>query len=134
MSFAYYKTATLDHTQAGVGNSTNWPLTINVTDADFKTVGNGGFVQNANGYDIRPYSDSALTTPLTFELVNFNAATGALEMHVKIPTLSVSVDTVIYIAFGDSGISTDGSSSSTWDSNFKMIQHLPNGSSLSAND
>lgn len=139
MAFSYYKTATLDHTQAGSGNSTNWPLTVargtvQSADTDLKTVANGGFVQNSNGYDIRPYSDSALTTPLTYELVYYDGVNGKFEMHVNIPTLSASVDTVIYLAFGDATISTNGSSNTTWDSNFRAVYHYGDGTTLSMAD
>lgn len=136
MAFGYYKSVTINHTQCGTADSTDFPVTIWVTDADLKTVGNGGFVQNSSGFDIRPYSDSALTTALTFELVagTYVATTGAVEMHVKIPTLSHTADTVFYLAFGNSSISTDGSSTSTWDSNFVLVAHLPNGTTLTAND
>src|ERR1035437_6125962 len=105
MAFSWLKSLTLDHTQAGTADSTDWPLTIWVTDADLKTVGNSGYVQNANGYDIRPYSGSGLSSALTFELVSYNASTGAVEMHVKVPTLSHTADTVIYLGFGDATIS-----------------------------
>jgi hypothetical protein len=140
VAFAYYKSATTDHTQAGSSDSTNFPLTIGrdgnvqAIDTDLKTVGNGGYVQNANGYDIRPYADAALTTPLTFELVYYNASTGALEMHVNMPTLHHSTNDVIYLAFGDATISTDGSSTATWNSNYKLVYHLPDGTTLTTND
>src|SRR3989344_3524924 len=139
-AFVYYKSVTLAEAQSGTADSTDWPLTIalgygpQAADADLKTVANGGYVQNSSGYDIRPYSDSALTTALTFELVNYDGVNGKLEMYVKIPTLSASTDTVIYLAFGDSGISTDGSSTATWDSSFKGVWHLPDGTTLGALD
>lgn len=129
MAFSYYKSMTLAEAQAGTADSTDWPLTIcldgtvQAADADLKTVGNGGYVTSASGYDIRPYADSGLSSPLTFELVTYIATTGALEMHIKIPTLSASTDTVIYLAFGDVGVTTDGSSTSTWDSNFSTVIH-----------
>src|SRR3989338_1440853 len=137
-AFSYYKSITL--AEAGTAAPTDWPLTIalgygpQAADADLKTVANGGYVQNSSGYDIRPYSDSAITTALTFELVNYDGVNGKLEMYVKIPTLSASTDTVIYLAFGDSGISTDGSSTATWDSSFKGVWHLPDGTTLGALD
>src|SRR3990167_2897975 len=139
-AFSYYKSITLAEAESGTADSTDWPLTIalgygpQAADADLKTVANGGYVQNSSGYDIRPYSDSALTTALTFELVNYDGVNGKLEMYVKIPTLSASTDTVIYLAFGDSGISTDGSSTATWDSSFKGVWHLPDGTTLGALD
>lgn len=136
MAFSYYKSVTADHTQCGTADSTDFPVTIWVTDADLKTVANGGFVTSTSGYDIRPYADSALTSALTFELVagTYVATTGALEMHVKVPTLSHTTDTVFYLAFGNSSLTTDGSSTSTWNTNFKGVWHLPNGSSLTLAD
>jgi hypothetical protein len=137
VAFTYYKSVTVDHTQCGTSDSSNFPVSIWITDADFKTVGNGGYVQNSNGYDIRPYADSGLTTPLTFELVptTYVATTGAFEMHVQIPTLSHTSDTVFYLAFGDSGISTDGSSSAVWSSaNYYAVYHNANGSTLALTD
>lgn len=134
MAFSYYKAFTTDATQAGSADSTNFPITINVTDTDLRTAGNGGYLQNANGYDARPYSDTALTGALTFELVYYNATTGQLEMHVKVGTLSHTVNLASYLAFGDASISTDGSSTSTWDSNFKGVFHLKDGSTLSVAD
>jgi hypothetical protein len=139
-AFGYYKSLTLDASQSGSADSSNWPLTIaldgtvQAADADLKTVGNGGYVQNASGYDIRPYADSGLTTPLAFELVYYQATTGKLQMHVKVPTLSHTSSTVIYLAFGDSGISTDGSSTAAWNSNYKAVYHLEDGTTLSMVD
>ena len=124
MAFGYFKTFTVDHTQCGTADSTDFPITIWITDADLKTVGNGGYVQNASGYDIRPYADGLLTVPLTFELVYYDGVNGILEMHVKVSTLNHVSDVIYYLAFGDASISSDGSSTATWESNFKGVWHL----------
>ena len=134
MSFSYYRSVTIDHTQCGSSNSINFPVLFNTTNNSFKTVGNGGKVQNSNGYDIRPYSDSSLTIPLTFELERYNASTGEVVMWINVPTVSSSTDTVIYIAYGDASISSDGSSAATWNSNFKGVWHLKDGTTLSLID
>jgi hypothetical protein len=136
MAFGYYKSVTIDPTQCGGSNSTNFPVTIWVTDADLKTVGNGGKVQNASGFDIRPYADSGASSALTYELVPgvYTATTGKLEMHVKLPTVSCTVPTVFYLFFGNAALNTDGSSTSTWDASYQGVWHLPNGSSLTLGD
>jgi hypothetical protein len=42
---------------------------------------------------------------------------------------------VIYLAFGDSGLTTfQGNVAGTWDSNYKLVAHVPDGATLSAND
>ena len=140
MPFSYRKSLTLTASQAGTVDSSNWPLTIaldgnvQAADLDLRTVANGGFVQNANGYDIRPFSDINLTTALTFEIVYYNASAGQLEMHVNIPTLSTTNNTVIYLAFWNVTLSSDGSSTGTWDSSYKLVLHLKDGTTLSVAD
>ena len=134
MAFGFYKQITINHLQCGTVDSANWPLRIAVTDADLKVVGSGGSVQSSLGFDIRPFSDIGLTTALTFELVNYVSTTGQLEMYVKIPTLTVATDVVIYLAFGDSGITTDGSSNTTWDTGFVGVYHFGRGSVINLLD
>jgi hypothetical protein len=44
---------------------------------------------------------------------------------VRIPTLSHTTDTVIYLGWGDAGITTDQSNmTGVWDSNFRAVYHL----------
>src|SRR5678815_5877388 len=124
MSFAHFKTFTTDHAQCGAADVSNFPVLLRVTDADLKTVGNGGYVQSSRGFDIRPFSDAAFSAALTFQLVKYDAATGLLEMYVSLPTLTHATDVVSYLAFGDAGVTTDGSSRSVWDSNFLSVRHF----------
>jgi hypothetical protein len=101
--------------------------------AGFKTTGNGGAVTSSSGYDIRPFTDVTCSTAITgFELVagTYVASTGAFEMWIKIASLSSSADTTIYIGYGNSAVTTDGSSTATFASPYKRVYHLPNGSSL----
>src|SRR5437870_5821331 len=82
-SFGFYKAVTIQTGQVPSSQS-GFPALVPflAVDSDFATVANGGKAQSASGYDIRPYADAALTTPLTFELVpgTYNAMTGAFEM------------------------------------------------------
>lgn len=134
MAFSDYSPLTIDHTKVSTNDQTNFPVLVSLTDARFKTVGNGGHVQNSNGYDIRFYSNSILTTALDYELDTYNGTTGAINFWVRIPTLSHTVDTVIYIAYGDSSIVTDGSSTTTWNSNYIAVYHFGDGTTLSYKD
>ncbi|HRH44672.1 MAG TPA: DUF2341 domain-containing protein [Pyrinomonadaceae bacterium] len=136
MAYGFSAAITIDHTKvAGGSDLSNFPVLVKQTLAVFKTVGNGGQVQNSNGYDIAFFSDSGLTTQLKHETEKYVASTGEVVYWVKIPTLSHSSDTVIYMAWGDSGVTTDQSDkNNVWDSNFKGVFHLPDGTSLSAND
>ena len=52
-----------------------------------------------------------------------------------LPTVSHTTDTVIYLFYGNSSVTTDQSNASgTWNSNYVGVWHLPNGTTLSAND
>jgi len=105
------------------------------TYAYLATVANGGSVTSSSGHDICFFSDSGLTTALDWELVEYDPTTGKLEAHIRVGTLSASTDTVFYLGFGDSGITTfQGDVAGTWNSGFALVAHLPNGTTLSAND
>lgn len=141
MAFSYRRTITIDYTKCGTANSTDFPMLISGTYdgtggiADLRTTGNGGKVTNASGYDIGFYSDAALTTKLSWETEQYTATTGLVKYWVKIPTLSASADTVIYLAYGNSAISTDQSAATTtWDSNYLGVYHLGDGTTLSVAD
>jgi hypothetical protein len=135
MAYSYYRSITIDYTKCGTQNSTDFPVLVSFTDATFKTVANGGNIQNANGYDINFYSDSALTTTLFYEVEKYVATTGECIFWVKVPTLSGASNTVIYIAYGDSSISTyQSTATSVWNSAFKGVWHFPNGTTLGALD
>lgn len=140
MAFSFYRSITVDHTQCGGTDSSSFPALVSLTDATLKSVGNSGHVQSSNGYDIYFYTDSGLTTRIAAEREIYNASTGNYIGWVNVPTLSHTSDTVIYMAYGDSGISTDPNSdatygkTSTWNSAYKGVWHLPDGSSLTAND
>jgi len=126
---------TIDHTKVPNTDQTNFPVLVSGTYSFFKTVANGGMVQNANGFDIEFYSDAGLTTKLKWETEKYSATTGNVDYWVKIPTVSHTVDTVFYFRYGDASIVTDQSDpTAVWDSNFKGVYHLPNGTTLTSLD
>jgi hypothetical protein len=125
---------TIDHTKVP-GTQSNFTVLVSVTDPALKTVANGGHVANGNGYDIGFYADSGGSTKLKWEVEKYNGTTGNLIAWVKIPTLSSTTDTLFYLFYGDPSITTDQSDPlNTWDSNFKAVYHLGNGTTLSATD
>ena len=132
-AFGYYSPISINSGQVP-STQTDFPVLVSVTDARFKTVANGGHVQNASGFDIRPYTDSTLSTAITgYELVFYSATTGQIEMWVKVSSLSSST-TPFVLAYGDSGISTDGSSTTTWSNSFQGVYHLKDGTTLTLTD
>jgi Concanavalin A-like lectin/glucanases superfamily/Domain of unknown function (DUF2341) len=136
--FSFTKTVTIDHTKVGTVNSTdqtNFPVAVAGTYSYLATTGNGGNVQNASGYDIVFGSDSACSSRLTFERAAYGATTGAAEFWVKIPTVSHTTNTVFYMCYGNSGITTDQSNkTAVWDSNYKAVYHFGDGTTLDLTD
>jgi Concanavalin A-like lectin/glucanases superfamily/Domain of unknown function (DUF2341) len=125
VAYGYYRAITIDHTKCGSSDSSSFPVLVAGTYSWLATVAHSGKVQSASGYDIAFFSDSALTTPLKFERESWEGVGGACAFWVKVPTLSHSADTVIYIAYGDATISTDQSDkTNVWDANFKGVYHL----------
>ncbi len=135
MAYAYYRPVVIDHTKVPNTNQTNFPVLISGTYSYLATVANGGKVQHASGYDIAFYSDSALTTQLDHEVERWVSTTGVFVAWVRIPSLLTASDTTIYLAYGNSAISSSQQNvAGTWNSNFKAVYHFGDGSSLSVTD
>lgn len=135
MAYTYRRSITVDYTKVQGSNQTNFPVLVSGTYSYLATVANGGKVQNSNGYDVAFYSDEALTTQLDHEVEKYVATTGEVVYWVRIPTLSYTVNTVFYMAYGDSGISTSQEDiPGVWDTNFQAVLHLGDGTTLSGND
>ncbi len=126
--YAYKKAITIDHTKVSA-TLTNFPTLVSISnDNDLKN-----HVTSPNGYDL-VFKDGS-GTQLNHELEKWDGSTGTLVAWVRIPTLSSTTDTVIYMWYGDSGVTTSQENKTgVWDSNFKGVWHLPNGTTLNVND
>jgi RHS repeat-associated protein len=133
--YAFRRAITIDHTKVSNTDQTNFPVLISGTYSYLATVSNGGNVTNANGYDIIFTSDAAGTAILPFEQESYSSATGAMSYWIRVSSLSHTTDTAIYMFYGNGSVTTDQSNKTgVWDSNFVGVWHLPNGSTLTAND
>lgn len=135
MPYSASKVVTINHLKVPNTNQANFPVLFSGTYPYLATVANGGVVTNANGYDIIFTSDSAGTTQLDHEIESYNATTGAVNFWVRVPTVATATDTVIYLFYGNSAITTSQENKpGVWNINFKVVWHLPNGTTLTAND
>lgn len=127
----FYRSITVDSTKCGTADSSDFPVMVSGTYTYLRTVENGGDVQNASGYDIRFFADSGLTTLLDFERESYDPTTGAVVFWVKLPTLSESTDTVIYLNYGNASVITDQSNAAgVWGNSFTGVYHLGDGVTL----
>ena len=115
-------------------NLSNFPVLLNedtlpseMFDAD------GSYPALNGGGDIRFSSDSAGATQLACEVVSFvtdnDPANGTAEIYVKIPSVSSSSNTTIYIWYNKAGESQPAASDTygsqnAWDDNYKIVAHL----------
>jgi hypothetical protein len=113
----------------GTSDLSNFPMLLSVTDPSLKTVANGGGVGKSDGTDLLFISGSG-TTKLDYELESYNPSTGQVIAWIRIPSLSASADTSIYVYYGNATATDQQNKSGVWDSNFKAVYHL--GSSLGA--
>jgi hypothetical protein len=105
------------------------------TDTTFKIVANSGDITNSSGYDIIFTSDAGGSTLLDWEIELYDGTGGRFVAWVKIPTLSHTADTVIYVFYGNAAITTfQGNVNGTWDSSFLLVNHYGDGSTLSLTD
>jgi RHS repeat-associated protein len=134
-NYSYVRTVTIDHTKVANTDQTNFPFLFSTIDPLLKSTSNGGHVANPNGYDIIFSLDPFGATKLDHELEKYDPATGTVLAWIRIPTLSHTSNTTLYVFYGNSNITaSQQNASGVWDSNYLGVWHLPNGTTLSAND
>lgn len=119
-TWSYRQKITIDHTKVP-STQTNFPVTIVIDEGSNPIFGHA----RSDAYDTIFTASDALTK-LEHEIEDYDETVGNkhAEFHVKIPSLSSSVDTEIYLYYGNASVESDPSSTSTWDSNFKLVHHL----------
>ncbi|HCI72318.1 MAG TPA: hypothetical protein DHV30_17675, partial [Balneola sp.] len=110
---------------SGSSDLSNFPVLMSFTLPDLRSTGNGGLVQNVNGYDIL-FTSANGTSILSHQIETYDPTTGQIEIWVRFPTLSATSNTEFYMYYGNSGIVSDPSSANVWDSNYKMVLHMNN--------
>jgi hypothetical protein len=123
-NFGYRKLITIQAGQVS-GTQTNFPVMINLAS-------DAGLAANArpDGWDIA-FTAADGTTQLSHEIESFNESTGALVAWVKIPSLSSSADTLIYMYYGDPSSPDQQNVAGVWSSGYVAVWHLsedPSGS------
>ncbi len=123
--YTYFKKLTTQEAEISVGstNLANFPVLVRITDNDLKHTSNGGKVKNTNGFDI-VFTGADGTTLVNHQLEKYDGTTGEVVAWVKIPSLSATVNTDLFMYFGNSAVVTSQSSALTWNLNYKAVWHL----------
>jgi len=120
------KQLTLDHTFV-TSTQTDFPAPIDISlDADL-----AAHAQD-DGDDI--VFTNATGVKLAHEIEYFNGATGELQAWVKIPSLSSTSDTTIYLYYNNTGCANQQNPTGVWDSHYKSVWHLKETGSGTANE
>jgi RHS repeat-associated protein len=123
--FSFESSITIDHTKVPNTDQVNFPVLISGAFNYLATTANGGQVQNASGYDIVFTADIAGTNRLDHEIESYDPVTGTINFWVRIPLLSHSTDTVIFLQYGSNVVITSQENrAGVWDSNYQMVLHL----------
>ena len=136
--WGYYKSITIDHTKVDA-TLTDYPLTLVISsDNDLRTTANSGHIENtasggASGSVTVPAdlvfgSTDDCSTTYDHEIETYDASTGELVAHVRIPSLSESSDTTLYMCYGDSSVTTSQEDvNGVWDSDYVGVWHMGEG-------
>jgi outer membrane protein assembly factor BamB len=129
-SWLYRRRITIDKTKVA-GSLTNFPVLINLaSDTGLATHA------QASGNDILFTSADGLTK-LNHETETYVGATGQLVAWVKVPSLSTTANTVLYMYYGNATAPNQQNAVNVWDANYMAVWHLkenPAGAAPQMND
>jgi hypothetical protein len=115
--WSYRKPITINSSEVTEGLFA-FPILVDITDSDLANDA------RSDGYDII-FTDSGGISKLAHEIENYTSASGDLVAWVKIPRLSSSTDTTIYMYYGDASITSPTENSPfVWENNYLAVWHM----------
>ncbi|MBE3120857.1 MAG: DUF2341 domain-containing protein [Thermoplasmata archaeon] len=115
-TWLYRKMITIDHKKIAE-SLTDFPVMIKLTsDSDLSS-----HAQDDADDIYFTYSNGAR---LAHEIEYYSSGTGGLVAWVKVPNLSSTMDTVLYMYYGNPSASNQENIEGTWDNNFLAVHHL----------
>jgi len=116
-NWEYRKMIIIDHTKVQADQTDFTTLVYISSDADLAAHA------QPDGDDIF-FTDDNNSTKLSHEIENYSSTDGKLIAWVKNPIIYANTDTVLLMYYGNAGCSSQEDISNSWDSNFKLVQHL----------
>ncbi|MEM2129705.1 MAG: M14-type cytosolic carboxypeptidase, partial [Candidatus Bathyarchaeia archaeon] len=114
-NWKYRRTITIDRTKVAA-DQTNFPVLIDITDV--------GLTSKAQPDGDDFVFTTANNVKLNHEIESYDSTTGRLVAWVNVPYLSSTVDTVLYLYYGNSACGNQQNPSAVWDSSYKLVLHL----------
>ena len=94
----------------------DFPILVDITDPDIAVKARD------DSWDILFTSEDG--TKLSHEIESFDSTTGHLVAWVKVPNVSSTQDTIIYIYYGNSDAQNQQNTAGVWDNSYSLVQHL----------
>jgi hypothetical protein len=113
----YRKQITINHSQVA-GDLSDFPVLISLFDVDLCDK------SQVDGDDILFMDGSGVANRLLHEIELFNSSNGELVTWVRIPILSSTVDTVLYMYYCNPVCESQQYPERVWDSDYIMVQHM----------
>ena len=110
------------------GPLNDFPILVSVTDPDLRDKA------QSDGDDILFMLDSGISDMLYHEIEKYDSSKGELIAWVKIPSLSSSEDTTLFIYYGNPGVDSQQLPERVWLSHYVMVQHMNDVTSSSIED
>jgi hypothetical protein len=108
----------IDPTKVGTGGVTDFPVLVHLaSDTQLQA-----FAQ-ANGNDIL-FTAADGTTKLSHEIERYDSATGELIAWVKVPSVSSTADTDIYMYYGNATAGSQQNPTDVWSNGYVGVWHL----------
>jgi hypothetical protein len=105
----WYQALTINYTSVPAAVT---DMTVVLTAANFSTpfkTLSGAQAPQSTGSDVRFFSDATLDTQIPFDIIDFSLnatpANSVIEIDVKVASVSNTVNTIIYVAWGDTTLS-----------------------------
>jgi hypothetical protein len=111
----YRRIITIDHTKVS-GELTDFPVLIEITDSSLAEKA------QPDGDDF-VFTD-ANNVKLDHQIEYYNSATGHLIAWVKVPYLSPTTDTVLYMYYGNLNCASQQNPTGVWNSSYMFVLHL----------
>jgi hypothetical protein len=122
--YQYRRTIVLSHAQVPNTDQTDFPVLISGVYSYLANVSNGGLVQNPSGFDIVLSADPEGASNLDHEIDSYDPVTGTVNFWVRIPTLSHTVDTVIYLFYGNPSVTiSQENKAGVWRNGYVSVYH-----------
>lgn len=125
----------IDHRMVANSDQTDFPVLISGTFPYLATVSNGGGVRNANGFDVIFTSDVDGLNRLDHEIDSYDPSSGTASFWIRIPSLSHTVDTPIYVFYGNSGVvESQENKAGVWRNGYAGVWHVSGSATVSGAD